>query len=84
MGYIKQLTDFREDTFWELLVNKLVGRDLIEVLLNKDPEEIKNFSLEEREALIYKLENFYKKEFDNVGLESLRVVSDDSVDPRLN
>ncbi len=84
MGYLEQLIEFREDTFWELLVNKLVGRDLIEILLAKDPEALKNFSEEEREAMIYKLEKFYKKEFDTAGLETLRVVNDDNVDPRLN
>jgi len=76
MEYVDELEDYNEDIFWSLLAIKLSTRDFIEAATNEN-----NINGEDD---IDKLEYLYKKEFENEGVLNLRIVKEDSIDPKLN
>ena len=66
------IDEFQNDTFWEELVHNLIDRDLI-----KQESSVKNMERMPRNKRIeqmLKLEDYYRTEFENNGLDNLKIV----------
>lgn len=63
--------EFEDDSFWEELIHRLVGRDLI--MQEGGPENVMKLSWEERIKKEIPLEEMYAKEFEINGLNNLKI-----------
>jgi hypothetical protein len=68
------IDDYDNDTFWEELINRLAERDLI--IQEGGLSSMLRLSVEERLEKQFRLEEKYAVEFEENGLENVRIVQD--------
>lgn len=68
MGFVD---DYEEDCFWEHLAQRLAYRDLAEEI---GEEAIEMMPARERDEVLARYEERYRREFEEFGLDNLRLV----------
>lgn len=73
--HMRFIEEFEEDTLWDSLANKLAWRDLV---LQEGEEAVRKMQFAERSIKLMELESWYQEEFDENGLENVKVVKEKS------
>ncbi|MFY9261686.1 MAG: hypothetical protein WAO71_14420 [Gallionella sp.] len=67
------IQEFENDSFWEELIDRLANRDLIKQA--GGVENLSSLSVEQHFGLLHPLETKYSAEFEQNGLDGIRIVA---------